>query len=387
MFLVWIVVLTAGQAVLIFRRRAALAAERPLTSVWSREAFVLIGVWALVLLATMAILGTLAAPLSGIFSKAKIVVGIAFYNDVLIPVGLILLTAMAATPLLRWGNRPAAAQRKMLALAAAAGAIAAAVAFAAGVRHPLALAVAALAGSTVVSTAEALLLDARARRSQRSWLRLPAALAANRRRYAGYLMHLGVVCLAIGVAGSALGSRRRNVAMAPGETVQWAGRSVRYLGLDECNLPDKIVVEARLEVSEGGVPTYPLLPAETLYRLQNQWSSQVAIHSAWSGDFYTILHGGNASDKVNLTLIDNPLMRWLWSAGWISVAGGAGRAVAAQATAGPAGQPRNTRDAYDPTLAQTRRDKLENKQRATFPFTAPFICENLRTPPIVTLAA
>ena len=96
---------------------------------------------------------------------------------------------------------------------------------------------------------------------------------------------------------------------------------MRSLGLNQCNLPDKVVVEARLEVSEGG-PPYPLLPAENLYRLQNRWSSQVAIHSAWSGDFYTILHGGKDRDKVNLTLIENPLMRWLWSAGWISVAGG-----------------------------------------------------------------
>ncbi len=320
MFLAWIVVVTAGHAVLMILRRAALGAERPLTSVWSREAFVLIGIVALVLLASMAILGTLAAPLSGVFCTARIVVGIAFYNHVLIPVGLILLTAMAATPLLRWGSRPAVAQRKMLALAAVAGA-AAAVAFAAGLRHPLALAVAALAGSTVVSTAAALLLDARARRSQRSWIGLPAALAANRRRYAAYLMHFSVVCLAIGVTGSSLGSRRRDVAMAPGETIRWAGRSVRYLGLNQRRLPDKVVVEARLEVSDGGVPPYLLLPADSLYRLQNQWSSQVAVHSAWSGDFYTILHGGNDGGKVNLTLIDNPLMRWLWSAGWISVAG------------------------------------------------------------------
>ena len=98
MFLAWIVVLTAGQRRLILRRRAVLAAERPLTSVWSREAVVLIGILAMVLLAIITILGTLAAPLSGVFSKAKIVVGIAFYDHVLIPVGSILLTGMAATP-------------------------------------------------------------------------------------------------------------------------------------------------------------------------------------------------------------------------------------------------------------------------------------------------
>ena len=72
---------------------------------------------------------------------------------------------------------------------------------------------------------------------------------------------------------------------------------------------------------KGAKAPYLLLPAENLYRRQNQWKSQVAIHSDWSGDFYAILRGGKNGDQIHLTLIENPLMRWLWSAGWIGLAG------------------------------------------------------------------
>ena len=320
MFLVWIVVLTAGQAVLIFRRRAALAAERPLTSVWSREAFVLIGVWRWSCWRPWPSWAPWPSPLSGIFSKAKIVVGVAFYNDVLIPVGLILLTAMAAIPLLRWvtGRPP----RKKNA--------------GAGRRRRGDCRRCGLRGRGAASPCPGRgglgRLDRRLHRRGFAPRRPGTVLAkvlASFARVPG--REPPAICRLSDAPRRRLPGDRRG-GVRPGKSAaqrrHGAGRdgpmggTVRAIfGLDECNLPDKIVVEARLEVSEGGVPTYPLLPAETLYRLQNQWSSQVAIHSAWSGDFYTILHGGNASDKVNLTLIDNPLMRWLWSAGWISVAG------------------------------------------------------------------
>jgi len=252
---------------------------------------------------------------------------------VLIPIGLFLLAAIAATPLLRWGGPPAALPAKMLAVAIAIGGVVAAAAFVCGTRRTVALAVAALAGMTATSTVAAIWLGPPcATTNLRSVPGLPSSgthvwlgplwtLAANRRRYASFLLHLGVVCLAIGITGSSLGTRQREAVMTPGDTIQWADRSVHYLDLVQQDLPDKVVVAARLEISEGGAAPYMLLPAENLYRSQGQWSQQVAIHSTWSGDFYTILHGGKDHDRVSLTLIENPLMRWLWLAGWISVAG------------------------------------------------------------------
>ena len=64
-----------------------------------------------------------------------------------------------------------------------------------------------------------------------------------------------------------------------------------------------------------------LQPAQVLYRPQNQWGTKVAIHSTLGGDFYVIMHGGSEAKKIHLTLIDHPLIRWLWVGGWIGLVG------------------------------------------------------------------
>ncbi len=91
----------------------------------------------------------------------------------------------------------------------------AAAAMVCGVHSPTALCVAGLATAAVVALVGMLTVDAR------------QGFRANRRQYAGFLVHLGFVCLAVGVTGSSLGTRRQEVVLSEGETAQWAGRSVR----------------------------------------------------------------------------------------------------------------------------------------------------------------
>lgn len=321
MFLLWMLALVVGGIALVAWRRSALVAQTPISSLSSRESLVLIATVALLLLATVILVGTLTVPLSGILSNSKIAVGAALYNHALIPIGLVLLAALAAAPLARWGTSPTGSQKKALALAAGVGAIAVAAAIVYGLRHFVALAVTGLVVFSIVAAAGALVMDSRARKSLRLWLRPGSALIANRRQYAGFLIHLGFGCLAIGVAGSSLGHREHQAAMAKGDTVEWAGRHIRYLDLIQRDLPDKCVVEAQLEVFDNGALPYTLLPARHLHKLQNQWTTEVAIHSAWSSDFYTIIEGGKERDTVRVTFIENPMMRWLWLSGWISIAG------------------------------------------------------------------
>ena len=134
-------------------------------------------------------------------------------------------------------------------------------------------------------------------------------------------MHLGLACLAIGVAGSSLGTQQHEATLSKGESIHWAGRDIRFVRLLQHPLPEKLVVQAELEVTADGAAPYTLLPAQEYYFLQNQWNTEVAIHSTWSGDFYTILHSGEGQDRIQLTVVQNPLMRWMWLAGWIVLAG------------------------------------------------------------------
>ncbi len=159
MFLLWIAAFVVGGTLLIVRRRSQLRAEKPLAALWSREALVLLGIVALVLLTSVTLLGTLAGAISGLFSATPIMVGLAFYNNVLIPTGLVLLAVVAAVPLLRWGAGPTAPRARLLAVAAAGGLLVALAALLCGVRNPIGLAVACLAGTLLASTFLAIATD------------------------------------------------------------------------------------------------------------------------------------------------------------------------------------------------------------------------------------
>ena len=183
------------------------------------------------------------------------------------------------------------------------------------------MAVIGLAVATVVGVAASWALDTGRHDSTDSRFDLLRAFRNRRRTYAGYAMHLGLACLAVGVAGSSLGTKRHETELHKGESVRWAGRDVRFVRLIERRLPEKLVVEAELEVTADGARPYALLPAQEFYFLQNLWNTEVAIHATWSSDFYTILHGGEGQDRIRLTLVENPMMRWMWLAGCIIVMG------------------------------------------------------------------
>jgi len=293
-----------------------------------------------VLLTTVTLLGTLAGAISGLFSATRIMVGLAFYDNVLIPTGLVLLAVVAAVTLIRWGAGPTPGRVRLLAVAAVIGIIVALAALVCGVRTPVGLAVAGMAGTLVASTCLSIAADWGFAHnlmppSPRPWVhgarplpegegssrRLLSTLALHRRSYAGFLIHLGFGCMAVGIAGSSLGSRESDLTMTRGETVEWEGRTVRYSDLVQEDLRQKVVVAAQLEISEAGGTSYTLHPAQVLYRPQNQWGTKVAIHSTFAGDFYVIMRGGSEAEKIFLTFIDHPLIRWLWVGGWIGLAG------------------------------------------------------------------
>ena len=321
MFLAFMAVLAIGGGVLVALRRGDLVPDHPILFLGTREALVAISVFVLVLLTAVVLVGTLMIPLSQALLGEQIVVGTAFYSNVLMPIGVLLLAATGIAPQVNWGTAILPAQKRALLLAISLGVVAAGLALGAGIRHPMALAVAGLTALAVAAVASALILDVRRRDHGRRVAAVLSTLRTRRRQYAGFLVHLGFVSLAVGVTGSSLGTHERDLDMRQDETVEWAGYSVRFSRLLERDLPGKTVVEAQLDVARNGLPWCTLLPAQHLYRLQSHWISRVAIHGTWTRDFYAILHRGEGSGRIHVTLIENPLMRWIWLGGGLMTAG------------------------------------------------------------------
>jgi cytochrome c-type biogenesis protein CcmF len=321
MFLGFMAVLLLGGLTLIVRRREALRPERVARNLLAREHLVLLSTILILALALVILAGTLVNPLSPLVLGRSIVVGTALYNNVFIPVGLALLAVTAIVPLTRWGGPPLPWQRRVLWISLGTGCAVATAVLLLTQQHAITSGVSGLLTLVGCSTAAALVLDARRREPdclRRGFLK---ALYHGRRQYAGYVIHVGLAFLAIGIAGSALGTARTDVVMSRGDVIEWAGRQIRLVSLEQHLLPDKAIAEAVLEVTQGRGKSAIVRPARHLHRLQNEWTTAVAIHSTWGSDFYTILNGGLGGGKAALTLVENPMMRWIWLGGICAVLG------------------------------------------------------------------
>ena len=134
-------------------------------------------------------------------------------------------------------------------------------------------------------------------------------------------MHLGFVSLAVGVAGSSLGSQ-----IVRSRDAGWPDRGLGRISDGRWRVSisegaDKLIAEADLVAFRDGHRVASLKPSEHFHVLPQEWTTEVAIHSAWRGDLYVILHSGDGKRSLRLTLIDNPLIRWMWFSGWIAAAG------------------------------------------------------------------
>ena len=316
LFLGLMLVIAMSAGVLIVQRRAELNAANRVATLWCRESMVITNSLALLALALVTCVGTLSTAISESILGRKIVVGIEFYNNALIPVGLVLLVTGGLAPLLRWGGVPSLAQRRMILASASAGCGVGAASVLFGLHHPLLFIVCGLVGFAITAFVAGWYLDAR-RLPSGLWLGLAKSLLVHRQQYAGYVIHLGFFCLALGVTASSLGNQRRETILHQGETLEWAGRRVRLAGIEQRRLADKLVAEATLEIHRGSAHLATLTPAQHFHLLQEEWTTEVSIHSTWSSDFYVILHSGEGVDQVRLSFVENPLMRCIWAGGWI----------------------------------------------------------------------
>jgi cytochrome c-type biogenesis protein CcmF len=168
----------------------------------------------------------------------------------------------------------------------------------------------------------------------------------NRRRYGGYLVHLGILICFVAFAGMAF-KVTREVTLSPGQSVEIRSAfghtyTFKSLGVSQYNALNRIVTAAPLEVTRDGKPVGGgIIKSEKRQHVDSfgnktfEPSTEVGIYSGLQEDVYVVYAGSIAgTEQANFAISLNPLVWWVWAGGVVLVMGGllamwpGGRAVA-----------------------------------------------------------
>jgi len=332
---------------LIVSRLDYLRSKAHLESVISRESGFLFNNLVFVAACFAVLWGTLFPLLSEAVTGEKISVDAPFFNRINVPLGLLLLLLTGVGPLLAW-RRTSTESLKRNFLRPALGGLALMVILAvAGVRHPYALIAFGLALFVAWTIVAEFYRGARAIRARSGMNPLAAVVELtlrNTRRYGGYLVHMGVVLMFVGFAGSAF-NRHVTHELAVGEKGEIGSYQLRLADLREGENENYSWDHAVVEVFRNGSKIATLEPERRFYKASRQPTSEVAIRRRLHEDLY--LNFAGLSEDNRRAVIQAyvfPLVSWIWIGFAVLVFGGlvcllpgkakdAGRRAAAQVEA------------------------------------------------------
>ena len=324
-FLGFLALVLLGSFSLLAWRMDRLRAQGELDSIVSRESVFLLNNLFLVAATFTVFFGTIFPLLSEAIKGTKVSVGAPFFNLVNIPLFLGLIFLMGVGPLIAWRRASADNLRHNFLGPGAAGVLLGFGLLALGLRSPGAVLTFALCGFVAGTVALEFARGVRVRRVHREE-RLGRALIGlvlhNRRRYGGYIVHLGILLIVAGITGSSLFSTQRLVTVAPGAFTQIGEYRVRFDGLTQSTSNGALVITARLRAFAGGRDLGPLEARRDLFLSREAPSTtDVALRSTPRDDLYVILTGWTADGRAALRLFVNPLVMWIWAGGLVLTLG------------------------------------------------------------------
>jgi cytochrome c-type biogenesis protein CcmF len=147
-------------------------------------------------------------------------------------------------------------------------------------------------------------------------------IARNRRRYGGYIVHAAIVLLAIGIAGSSAYQTQREQVLRPGQSIEAAGYTLTYAGLDGVKGPNYTGFRALLAVSGYG-ERFRLSPGMNNYAIEGPANEASIYHDPRSlGDVFTTAQlAGRHTNRIDVKVFVKPLVNLIWVAGFVFVAG------------------------------------------------------------------
>jgi cytochrome c-type biogenesis protein CcmF len=325
-FLGFLAVVLALSVGLCVWRLPRLRPEHEVETVISREGGFLLNNLLLVAVTFATFWGTIFPLISEAVRNQQMTVGPPFYQQVNGPLFLLVIVMMGIGPLLAWRRAAPASIWRNCRWPALAAAIVAVGLPLFGMRSVWAV----LGFSACTFSAGTIVyelwrgVDVRHGHGEAYPTALARLVSRHRRRYGGYLVHLGLVALAVGVIGSQFFQQQRDTQLTRGQHAVVGRYNVTFLGATDTTHGEVETVTAHLRVVQPGGATADIYPGRSIYAsFQNQPTSAISITTHGVEDLYVFLADWNGTEQVTLRLFVNPLVLFIWLGGVLMLLGGA----------------------------------------------------------------
>ena len=318
LFVIFMVAILTFSFGLVIYRLPLLKSRNELDSWMSREAAFMVNNWILLFCALFVLFATMFPTLSEAVTGHRLTVAAPFYNRWMAPIGIILLFLTGVGPLLAWRKATLVNLRQQFIWPVVSALVTGAVLAGLGLKFwasGLCFSLCAFVTGTIVQEFWRGGLVRRKNTGTDFLTALIGLVARNRRRYGGYVVHLGIVLIFLGFAGNAY-KKDTQVLLKLGEQTTLGKYTLRNDGVKISDDGQKQMATAYIGVFEKGAQVDTMYPARWFFRKHEQEpTTEVAIRRAFAEDLYIVFAFDRqtlGSQAATLQVVINPLVNWIW---------------------------------------------------------------------------
>ncbi|MHB8172299.1 MAG: heme lyase CcmF/NrfE family subunit [Thermincolia bacterium] len=328
-FLAFTVAALVGSLLLLVDRLNMLKEDKEFESYISKESSFLLNNLVLVGIAFATFWGTIFPLVSEAVTGDKITVSIPFFNSVNAPLGLAMTLLLGICPLIAWRKASVKnlIENFIIPLAIAGIFLVGAITLGVLKYYELklyAIFAFAIAVFALMATIIEFIKGTRVRMRMTGENPITAFFkltTKNRRRYGGYVIHLGIIMMLFAIIGSNTYNMETIRNASINGTFKVRDYTVTYQNLADETRGKNYVVYADLSVSKDGKFLGQIRPERVQYPTHPQPATEPDILSSYKEDLYVMLTGWNEDGTATFKVLINPLVKWLWIGGYVIILG------------------------------------------------------------------
>jgi len=324
-YLAFMLVTLVSSLVLLYYCRHELKSEAKIGSLFSKESLSLLTSLLLAVATYAVFLGTIFPVISQAIHGVRMSVRATFFNQVNGPIFLIIILLMGICAFIGWQKVPGKSLIRKLRIPLLVTLITGVALFLGGVGNGYALLGFMLCGFAISSIVYKWFREVRARHRGKVENHLRAfcgLLWSNRPHYGGYIVHVAILLIAIGVIGSSFYEVEKEVTLMPGESIAIKNFILTYEGMKSESTPTMTSFTAAIAVRNKGKLVKLLSPKIYSYQSFSQRFAEVALHTTPLVDLYVVPIGWTRDGKATFVVSLKPLVLWLWIGGGVLLLGG-----------------------------------------------------------------